>query len=133
MLGHDLMSRWEALFAGFRLPKYCDAEGNTEPKRNIVRVSQNGFSPNVWRPVYGQTLRSLDTARSVPDPTWKKLAFAARLDVLVKPFSGFGDGRDMVWFAIPYAFHRNQQEYRGGQPEKPAADRAVGDCFDHFK
>ena len=40
-----LMNRWRHKFTGFLLPKCCEPGAEAEPKRNLICVPENDFTP----------------------------------------------------------------------------------------
>ena len=53
--------------------------------------------------------------------------------MFVKPLSGLGERSYAMRLAFRYANHRNDQEDKGRQLEKCAAQRAIGNGADHAK
>jgi hypothetical protein len=60
-----------------------------------------------------------------------ELTLVARLDVFVKPLGRLRERGNPMGLALPHANHGNNQEYKGCEPEKESAQRAVGNRFYH--
>ena len=103
-----LMTRRTRVFAGFLLPYDCDLETEAEPKHNMVLIFENDFRSKLQQVWNWQTLRGLLQQGQCQKGHGSGLS--SRFNLFVEPLRRFIDGCDMVWFALPNAYHRNEKK-----------------------
>ncbi len=107
------MGSVDTAFAWSSLPTGGQSEAKAEPKCNVSCIFKHDFSAQFVQ-VDSLPISKDYVARSMPDHDFEgssALRLVSRLDMVVKPLGEIVDRCDMVRFALPNPYHRNDKKY----------------------